>query len=139
MTKTNRNDRRESRSAAEYALYTGQFAEALRTSIARSGFSLQRLSAKLLERGIKVSPAALSYWQSGSNRPERDQSLRAVGHLERSWACRTAPCSPCSALPGREDAGARRSRAPPTATTCGANRRPSTTRCGSSARRPRGR
>ncbi|MEV7674067.1 hypothetical protein ACWDNT_32005 [Streptomyces sp. NPDC000963] len=82
MTKTNRNDRRESRSAAEYALYTGQFAEALRTSIARSGFSLQRLSAKLLERGIKVSPAALSYWQSGSNRPERDQSLRAVGHLE---------------------------------------------------------
>ncbi|MBA9050339.1 hypothetical protein ACFY2H_36575 [Streptomyces griseofuscus] len=43
---------------------------------------MQRISVKLRERGVPVSPAALSYWQRGSNRPERASSLRAVRMLE---------------------------------------------------------
>lgn len=64
------------------ALYSGPFSEALRRAIADSGLSLQRISVKLGERGVRVSPAALSYWQRGSNRPERAGSLRAVRMLE---------------------------------------------------------
>ncbi|MBY8887067.1 hypothetical protein K7472_19770 [Streptomyces sp. PTM05] len=69
-------------SEIERALHTGPFSEALRTAIDRSGLSLNRISSKLDERGVRVSAAALSYWQRGSNRPERADSLRAVGLLE---------------------------------------------------------
>ncbi|MFG3430380.1 hypothetical protein [Streptomyces californicus] len=82
MAMAQRHHRSEAVSPAEHALRAGQFAETLRAAIMRSGLTLQRVSAKLRERGVKVSPAALSYWQGGHNRPERDQSLRAVELLE---------------------------------------------------------
>lgn len=58
------------------------FSEALRTSIARSGLSLDRLQARLQANGIPVSITALSYWQSGKRQPERQSSLSAVRVLE---------------------------------------------------------
>ncbi|MEU6479432.1 hypothetical protein ABZ858_21565 [Streptomyces sp. NPDC047017] len=69
-------------SGPERAIRSGLFSEALRAAIADSGLSLQRISVKLGERGVRVSPAALSYWQRGSNRPERASSLRALRMLE---------------------------------------------------------
>ncbi|MGI5162844.1 helix-turn-helix domain-containing protein [Spirillospora sp. CA-253888] len=59
------------------------FAEALRAAIRARGLSLERLHARLGERGIKVSPASLSNWQRGRCRPERARSLRAVRALEQ--------------------------------------------------------
>lgn len=58
------------------------FDQALRGAIRRRGLSLERLHARLAERDIHVSVASLSNWQRGSSRPERSQSLRAVGALE---------------------------------------------------------
>jgi hypothetical protein len=58
------------------------FADALRTAIRAKGLSLERIQHKLRTRGVAVSIAALSYWQSGRRRPERPDSLTAVGHLE---------------------------------------------------------
>lgn len=74
-----RPPRRESE--PERALRCGLFSEVLRGAIADGGLSLQRISVKLSERGVRVSPAALSYWQRGSNRSERAGSLRAVRML----------------------------------------------------------
>lgn len=62
------------------------FAAALRRSIKASGLSLVRISARLAENGSKVSPATLSYWQSGTNQPTRHRSLRAVRALEKVLA-----------------------------------------------------
>ncbi|PWI41313.1 hypothetical protein [Streptomyces sp. ICBB 8177] len=75
-------ERRRPPSDIERILHTGPFSEALRAAIDKSGLSLSRISSKLEERGVRVSAAALSYWQRGSNRPERADSLRAVGLLE---------------------------------------------------------
>ncbi|WP_052229784.1 transcriptional regulator [Streptomyces sp. CT34] len=75
-------EKRRSLSEIERNFHTGPFSETLRTAIANSGLSLHRISRKLAERGANVSPAALSYWQRGSNRPERAESLRAVALLE---------------------------------------------------------
>ncbi|RKT53934.1 hypothetical protein C8E97_2522 [Saccharothrix australiensis] len=58
------------------------FADALRSAIRAKGLSLERIQHKLRSRGVAVSIAALSYWQSGRRRPERPDSLTAVGHLE---------------------------------------------------------
>lgn len=58
------------------------FSKALRTAIARSGLSLDRLQARLLANGISLSVTALSYWQSGKRQPERQSSLSAVRVLE---------------------------------------------------------
>ncbi|QMU76928.1 hypothetical protein GXW83_15580 [Streptacidiphilus sp. PB12-B1b] len=69
-------------SEAATAFRVGPFGEALRTAIDHSGLSLARVSRRLAERGVTLSPAALSYWQRGSNRPERAESLRAVSLLE---------------------------------------------------------
>ncbi|WP_283137667.1 hypothetical protein [Rhizohabitans arisaemae] len=44
--------------------------------------SLDRIHSRLVERGIPVSVASLSYWQRGLCRPERTQSLRAVRAIE---------------------------------------------------------
>jgi hypothetical protein len=58
------------------------FADALRTGIQARGLSLERLQDHLRRRGVSVSLATLSYWQSGRSQPERRESLTAVGGLE---------------------------------------------------------
>ena len=63
-------------------LRTGPFADALRTAIRDSGLSLDRVRERLWQRGVTVSPATLSYWQSGRSRPERSVSLQALSVLE---------------------------------------------------------
>ena len=63
-------------------LQKGPFAAALRAAIAARGLSLDRIQDRLLRRGIKLSIATLSYWQSGQRRPERPASLRALKHIE---------------------------------------------------------
>jgi hypothetical protein len=63
-------------------LDTGPFAEALRVAIRESGLSLSRIRDRLGERGVVLSPATLSYWQSGRSRPERRGSLAALRVLE---------------------------------------------------------
>lgn len=58
------------------------FAFALREAISRSGLSLERIRQRLDRLGAPVSTASLSHWQSGRSRPERPNSLEAVGVLE---------------------------------------------------------
>lgn len=58
------------------------FADALRTGIQARGLSLERIQDHLKRRGVSVSLATLSYWQSGRSQPERRESLTAVGGLE---------------------------------------------------------
>ena len=58
------------------------FSRALRSAIARSGLSLDRVQARLQANGIPVSVTAISYWQSGKRQPERSSSLSAVRVLE---------------------------------------------------------
>lgn len=58
------------------------FADALRAAIAASGLGLERIQHRLGRRGVAVSVATLSYWQSGRSRPGRTTSLAAVRELE---------------------------------------------------------
>lgn len=58
------------------------FPTALRAAIQASGLSLDRIQYRLRARGVSISVTALSYWQSGRRRPERAESLAALGHLE---------------------------------------------------------
>lgn len=58
------------------------FDGALRAAIQARGLGLERLHARLAERGIHVSVASLSNWQRGRCRPERSRSLSAVRALE---------------------------------------------------------
>lgn len=58
------------------------FADALRSAISRRGLSLERIQDRLAERGVTVSVATLSYWQSGRSQPGRKASLAAIAHLE---------------------------------------------------------
>lgn len=60
----------------------GPFPEALRAAIKASGLSLDRIQHRLQLRGVTISVATLSYWQSGRRRPERPESLDALRHLE---------------------------------------------------------
>jgi hypothetical protein len=64
------------------ALGADAFPTALRAAIQASGLSLDRIQYRLRSRGVSVSVTALSYWQSGRRRPERAESLAALGHLE---------------------------------------------------------
>ncbi|GGS15199.1 MULTISPECIES: XRE family transcriptional regulator [Actinokineospora] len=64
-------------------LATGPFEVALRAAIHRSGLSLERIRTRLAKHGCAVSVAALSHWQSGRSRPERRESLVALGVLEQ--------------------------------------------------------
>ncbi|KAA2261974.1 helix-turn-helix transcriptional regulator [Solihabitans fulvus] len=63
-------------------LVTGPFPDALRAAIEAKGLSLQRIQQRLSAKGAPISIAALSYWQSGRRRPERQESLAALRHLE---------------------------------------------------------
>lgn len=58
------------------------FAEALRRAIGERGLSLERVQDHLAERGVTISVATLSYWQSGRSVPSRKASLAAIPHLE---------------------------------------------------------
>ncbi|WP_020668258.1 hypothetical protein [Amycolatopsis nigrescens] len=58
------------------------FSLALDRAIAASGLGLDRVRHRLAERGVQVSITTISYWRSGRSRPERPDSLRAVGILE---------------------------------------------------------
>ncbi|WP_162599931.1 helix-turn-helix domain-containing protein [Nocardioides solisilvae] len=59
------------------------FADVLRDAIERRGLGLERIRDHLAQRGVSLSVATLSYWQSGRSRPERKSSLAALPHLER--------------------------------------------------------
>ena len=61
---------------------SGTFAEVLRTAIEVRGLGLERIRERLGARGISVTVATLSYWQSGRSQPGRKQSLAALPHLE---------------------------------------------------------
>ncbi|WP_370949779.1 helix-turn-helix domain-containing protein [Amycolatopsis sp. cg5] len=67
----------------ERLLRTGPFADALREAIKARGLSLDRLREHLHARGVSITPATLSYWQSGRSRPERRDSVLALRHLEQ--------------------------------------------------------
>lgn len=62
--------------------HKGGFATVLRSAIADSGLSLERIQAKLAERGVDISVATLSYWQSGRSEPGRRASVAALPHVE---------------------------------------------------------
>jgi hypothetical protein len=64
-------------------LASGPFPAALRTAIADSGLSLDRIQYRLRQHGTPVSLATLSSWQSGRRRPERAASMAALDRLER--------------------------------------------------------
>jgi hypothetical protein len=59
-----------------------EFSAALRLAIQESGFTLESLRKRLGQRGVRVSAATLSYWQGGRSRPQRPESIAAVGVLE---------------------------------------------------------
>ncbi|MDT8911229.1 transcriptional regulator [Amycolatopsis sp. PS_44_ISF1] len=63
-------------------LEAGPFAEALRAAIRARGLGLERIRYRLRGRGVSLSLATLSHWQSGRCRPERPESLLALGYLE---------------------------------------------------------
>ncbi|MFD4637798.1 XRE family transcriptional regulator [Lentzea sp. NPDC058436] len=62
------------------------FASALREGVAARGLSLERIRDHLARRGVSVSLATLSYWQTGRSRPERRASVAAVSCLEEVLA-----------------------------------------------------
>jgi hypothetical protein len=70
------------RAAVELLLTTGPFAPALRAAIRARGLGLERIRYRLRGRGVSVSLATLSHWQSGRCQPERQESLRVLSHLE---------------------------------------------------------
>ena len=71
----------------------GAFADTLRAAIRDSGLSLDRIRDRLWQRGVTVSLATLSYWQSGRSRPERPASLRALRVLEDELGLRPGELS----------------------------------------------
>lgn len=58
------------------------FADVLREAIERRGLGLERIRLRLEARGVRLTAATLSYWQSGRSQPERRSSLAALPHLE---------------------------------------------------------
>lgn len=59
-----------------------RFADVLRQAIDARGLSLERITDHLAHRGVSVSAATLSYWQSGRSAPGRQSSLTALPSLE---------------------------------------------------------
>ncbi|MEU5692332.1 hypothetical protein [Actinosynnema sp. NPDC020468] len=72
----------QERPGPEQVLNQEKFADALRAAIARRDLTLDRIRARLADRGVEISLATLSYWQQGRSRPERPKSLRALRELE---------------------------------------------------------
>lgn len=86
------------------------FAVALRDAVSRRGLPLDRLCSRLADRGIRLSPSTLSYWQRGRSQPERAESLRAVAELEsilklppQTLRARIEPHRPRGKTVGREE------------------------------------
>jgi hypothetical protein len=65
------------------ALQFGPFHRALALAIADSGLALSRVEYHLYQRGFRIRPSTLSYWQQGRRRPERADSISALGALEQ--------------------------------------------------------
>ncbi|MDT9594158.1 hypothetical protein RDV89_13830 [Nocardioides zeae] len=59
------------------------FASALRAAVEDSGLGLESIQRRLAQRGVRISVATLSYWQTGARTPGRRASLEAVVHLEQ--------------------------------------------------------
>ncbi|MEU4804558.1 hypothetical protein [Actinosynnema sp. NPDC023587] len=72
----------QERPGPEQVLSQEKFADALRAAIVRRDLTLDRIRARLADRGVEISLATLSYWQQGRSRPERPKSLRALHELE---------------------------------------------------------
>ncbi|MEV6908129.1 hypothetical protein [Amycolatopsis sp. NPDC051071] len=68
------------------ALRTGPFCHALTVTARDRGLSLRQLQYRLRAKGTSLSAMTLSYWQSGRSKPEREESLQAVGILEQVLA-----------------------------------------------------
>lgn len=77
------------------------FAATLRRAIDERGLSLERITDHLAERGVSVSAATLSYWQSGRSEPGRKPSLAALPHLEHVLGL--SPGELAAALPGTRE------------------------------------
>jgi hypothetical protein len=64
-------------------LQSGPFHAALRAAIQARGLALHRLRHRLAQQGVQVGVTSLSYWQHGTRRPARRESLRAVAALDQ--------------------------------------------------------
>lgn len=65
-----------------FGIDNSDFSSVLRTAVTTSGMSLAQIVDKLAERNIKVTQAALYYWQSGRSLPRRQRSRQALVELE---------------------------------------------------------
>jgi len=70
----------------ESALHTGPFCHAFAVAARERGLSLRQLQYRLRAKGASVSVMTLSHWQNGRSKPEREESLQAVGILEQVLA-----------------------------------------------------
>lgn len=61
----------------------GTFAEAFRDAVNASGMTLVEVVDALADRGVKLTQATLSYWQSGRSLPRRQSSLKALAEIEK--------------------------------------------------------
>lgn len=61
---------------------SGSFADTLRRAVEGRGLGLERIREHLEQRGVSVSVATLSYWQSGRSTPGRKSSIAALPQLE---------------------------------------------------------
>ncbi|MEV6520678.1 hypothetical protein AB0M43_01885 [Longispora sp. NPDC051575] len=86
-----------------------RFEVALRGAIADSGLTLRELRDRLGIRGLAVSLATLSHWQSGRSRPEGTRSLAVVRELEHIL---DLPGNGLAALLGTTRSRGRNARAP---------------------------
>ncbi|WZH54375.1 MAG: hypothetical protein PIR53_10370 [Nocardioides alkalitolerans] len=59
-----------------------EFAPALRAAVDASGLGLESIQRRLAQRGVRISVATLSYWQTGARTPGRRASLEVVAQLE---------------------------------------------------------
>lgn len=69
-------------SAAPEVDDASDFALALRAAVEASGLGLESIQRRLAQRGLSISVATLSYWQTGARTPGRRASLEVVAHLE---------------------------------------------------------
>lgn len=60
----------------------GPFTQAFREALAQSGMTLVEVVDALAERGVKLTQASLSYWQSGRSVPRRQSSIAVLGDVE---------------------------------------------------------
>ena len=61
----------------------GPFTQAFREALAHSGMTLVEVVEALSERGVKLTQASLSYWQSGRSVPRRQSSIAVLGDVEK--------------------------------------------------------